>query len=53
MNKLTVKEMLIILEKLRDEPFGYSKDDTILKLQIKLSIMLEVARKMEDESYEF
>ncbi len=47
--RLTAKEILFILDKINDGKFGYSEDKFVGVLQAKLSIMLEVARNMEDK----
>lgn len=49
--RLAAKEILIILEALREQHgIGYSKIPEVGRLQARLSIMLEVALKQEQEN---
>ncbi len=43
---LTQEEILFILEKIKDKPFGYSDILPLGKLQAKLSMQLQVAAKL-------
>ena len=48
MGLFTKDEILLLLRKINDGGFGYSKDPTIALIQGKLSIMLEVESRLEN-----